>query len=291
MLSLRVGAEDLHRQVGVQVEGPADGADLVGEAHLEGVEAVVDVLGHLGHLHRHPEERPGQPLVEPEERLAAGLVDLPDHRLGRVEEVADAGALAQELRVDADPEVGARALARRALQDGHEQVLAGAGQHRAAEGDGVALALGAQGGADLLGDPLQVDRRQAPVGRGRGAHADQRQVAAGDALGRAGGDAQRAGADDLGRELADALLDHRRLAAPDHVDLLRAHVDPDDLVAPLGQAGRGDAAHVAQAEHADSHPAPVPRAASTSRRRYRSLTRATPEWATASSRAAAETAA
>ena len=56
-VELGVGEEDLHHLVGVEPERRADRADLVGEGDLERVEAVVDVLGHLGDGDRHPEAR------------------------------------------------------------------------------------------------------------------------------------------------------------------------------------------------------------------------------------------
>jgi hypothetical protein len=134
-VELAVGQEDLGHLVRVHPERAADGADLVGEADLQGVEGVVGVLGHLGDRDRDPEHVARQALVERRDRVGRGRVGRADHGLGRVEEVADAAALAEELRVHRDAEVDPDGLAGRLLQDRDQQVGAGAGEHRAAEHD------------------------------------------------------------------------------------------------------------------------------------------------------------
>ena len=64
-----------------------------------------------------PEARARQTLVEVHHLAAGTLVALADHGLGRIEEVLDAGALAQELGVHAHAEVDARLLAGGLFED------------------------------------------------------------------------------------------------------------------------------------------------------------------------------
>ena len=186
-VELRVGGEDLHHGVRVDAVGLADRAHLVGEADLERVEGVVGVLRHLGDRDRHAVDDAGKAVVERRHGVGRERVARADDGLRRIVEVAHRGALAQELRVHGDAEVVSGAQARGRLETRDQRALAGARQHRRAEDDRVAAAERRDGGADLVGDALQVYRRERAVAGRRRADADQRQVARGDGLGSVGG--------------------------------------------------------------------------------------------------------
>ena len=99
---------------------------------LERVEAVVDVLGHLGDPDRDPEVWAGKVFVQSKHHVAAAWICLADNGFGWIEKVAHAGPLAQELGVHAHPEVDPGALARCRFQPWDQQVLARARHHGAA---------------------------------------------------------------------------------------------------------------------------------------------------------------
>ena len=117
----------------VDAVGLADRAHLVGEADLERVKRVVRVLRHLGDRHGYPVDDAGKPLVERRHRVGGELVACADDRLRRIVEVAHRRALAQELRVHGDAEVGSGAQTRGGLEARDERALAGA---RAASSSG-----------------------------------------------------------------------------------------------------------------------------------------------------------
>ena len=227
-------------------------ADLVGERDLERVEAVVDVLGHLGDRDRDTEAGARQAVVQPDNDGAAARVALADHRLGRLEEVVHAGALAKELGVEADPEVDTHTLTRHPLQDRDEDVLARAGHHRAAVDDDVPAWFLGERGADLLGGPLEVLGGQTAAGPGGGADADEGHVRL--AHGRRGivAHLQPAVGDDLGDQLTDPILHDGRCAVSDEGGLLGAGVDAEDLVAARGEARGRHAPDVSESEDAQA---------------------------------------
>ena len=233
--------------------GLAQGADLVGERDLEGVEAVVDVLRHLGHGSGHVERRAGEAGVEPGHHRHVGAVVAPDDRLGRGEEVGDRRALPEELRVHAHGEVPAGDQATRRLELRHDDAVARARQHRRAHDDDV-TAVGRQGGADLR-RPRARDRsstaiRWAPTASRRRRSA--RSVAS-TASAHRRRRPQPPRLDAVGDEIADPLLEHGRAAVVDRVDLDRVDVDADDVVTALGEAGGRHDPDVAQAEDGDPH--------------------------------------
>ena len=104
-VQLRVRTEDVHRRDDHRSLRLAEVADLVGEADLEGVPDVVRVLHHLGRPDLRPNDRRIEKGIEGRDDALGARVRSPDHGLRRVEEIMDRGALAQELRVDAHPEV------------------------------------------------------------------------------------------------------------------------------------------------------------------------------------------
>jgi hypothetical protein len=222
--------------VRVQAQGSADGTDLVAEVHLQGVEAVVDVLRHLCHAEGHAEPGARQSVVEVCHHVAGPRVALAHHGLGRLEEVGDAGPLPQELRIHAHPEVDTDALAGGAFQDGDQDVLAGAREHRAPVDHRVPTRLLSQRSADLVADLLQVGRGQTTASRGRGAHADDRHVAGQDRDAGVLSHRQQTRCDHLGRQLSDALLDDGSGASAQQLELLVVDVDTDDRMSSGGEA-------------------------------------------------------
>ena len=138
--------------------------------------------------------RPGRPSYSAATTSPLAGSSSPMTVLGGSKKSRTLRALAQELRVDRHAEVHARPRSPDAFSRiGISSVVAGAGQHRAAEHDGVPAVPLAQRVADLLGHPLQVLGGQAAVRRRRRADADQRDLGAGDRLGDVGGGAQRPG--------------------------------------------------------------------------------------------------
>ena len=212
-------------------------ADLVAEGHLERVEAVVHVLGHLGHRDRHPEARAGQALVEGHAPARHCARRSPDHGLGRVEEVLHAGRLAQELRVQADPEVVAGPLARRPLQDRDQHVLAGARDHGAAVDHDV-RSLVLQRRADLLAGALHVREVEVAVRLAGRAHAHQRHVGRANRLARRRGRRKPALRTAAANSSGNLGLHDRDAARVHQLDLAGVHVHADHGVAALTLGSR-----------------------------------------------------
>ena len=139
--------------------------------------------------------------VEAETASPLARVELADHGLGRVVEVLDARALAEELGVHRDAEVGAGDEARGLLEQRHQDAQARAGQHRRAEDHGVA----ARASSRVASAPpiscaarCEVGGVEAAVGRRGRADAHEREVGAVDRGGDVVGDRQPPGGDDLG---------------------------------------------------------------------------------------------
>ncbi len=239
-VELRVRGEDVHHGVTVEPKGLADRADLVGEAGFQGMEAVVGVLDHLGDGQRYTVDGAGQALVELGDSIAARLVELADHRLGRVEKVMYRAALAQELGVHRETEVHSCAHARGGFEAREHDLLARRRQHRGADDDGVSLLAAGQRRSDLLADLLEVAGQQAPARGRRRADAHQRDVGVGHGACASRSSRSAALGDLLSDEVADAFLDHRAPPLVDHRDLLGADVDADDDVSAARQASRGD---------------------------------------------------
>ena len=231
-VQLRVADEDVHHVVGVETEGSGDDADLVREADLQRVEGVVGVLDHLRDAQRHAIDRRLDPLVERRDRVPARLVVLPDHGLGRVEEVGERAALAEELRVHREPEPVARFEPRLPGDRRADERLRRAGQAGRAQDDRVPSRSAAREAApDRHGHPLDRVRPEAAVRPRRGPDADQREVGLGHGPLAVARGAEPAGAA-LGRdEIGQPRLQHRALAALDRGHLPLARVDREHLVA------------------------------------------------------------
>ena len=204
-VELGVGAEDVHDALAVEALGLGQAADLVGEAHLEGVPGVVGVLDHLGQLQVGLDQRRPWPRRHRGDQVADLLVDGADDDLGRLVVVADGGALAQELGVHGDRDRPAGG----ALQVGQQDLAGRAGQDGAADHHHDRRPLAADGLADVVGHPAQVAEVEAAVALAGRADADEGEVGPGDRLVAVGGGPQAAGPHALGDELAQAGLDHR----------------------------------------------------------------------------------
>ena len=88
----------------VEAVRATNGADLVGEADLERVERVVGVLRHLGALEWKPDHRRFDPVVKRLDRVAALLVELPDHGLRGRGEIRERGSFTEKFRIDGEAE-------------------------------------------------------------------------------------------------------------------------------------------------------------------------------------------
>ena len=236
-VQLAVGLEDLHQLVRVDAELDAEGADLVGEADLERVERVVDVLRGLGDADRNAEDRSAKsPYISAiGSPLAAS--SSPDHGLLGAVEVGDAAALAQVLRVDGDAEVAAR------LAGPSSRSSAGMTVPSVVPGSTVLRTttvcrrsvLGSAA-PDVLADALERAEVDRPLRAGRRADADERDVGRPDRLGRVLGRPQSTRLGRLGDRLGQAGLEDGRLAVVDRRDLARVDVHSDDVD---GHASRG----------------------------------------------------
>ncbi len=249
----RVAHEQVHHQVAVDPLALADAAHLVGEHHLERVVGVVDVLHDLRGPQRHHHRRAADALVEPAQDGGAALLVRADHRELGLEEVADGGALAQELRVVGHAEVPAGHESRGRLEDGRELALHAAGQHRAAHHHHGVGPGRAQRAADLLHRAPHVGEVEAAGGAARRAHAHQHRLGAGEGLGDARGGAQPAGGAGPGDQLAETGLHDRALAPLQAAGLVLAGVHAHDAMTAARQAGRAHRPHVTQSHHHDTH--------------------------------------
>jgi hypothetical protein len=118
------GGEHLEQLVRIHAVGLAQAADLVGEAGFERVPRVVRLPEHFRGFEVGAHEPSGLAGVERRQHVAAGTIELADHR-----------AVAQRVSLHAYAEVLARALARAFLQGGNQQLARGAGKNGAADGD------------------------------------------------------------------------------------------------------------------------------------------------------------
>ena len=251
-VELRVRSEDLHDLVAVETERLAHSTDLVRKAHLQCVEGVVDVLGHLCDADRHTIERPWQAVVEAGQHVAAPVAKLADHGLGRRKEVADGTAFSKELGIHADAEVDARFHGRGLLEAGAKLGLASARQHGGAKGHHVPRGRLREPGADLVRHTEKVIQGDRAGRRGWGADADQSEVSRGDRSVDIGSGRQAPLPHGTSNEVTESVLDHGSSTSVDHPHLVEADVDPDHLVAALGKARRRHGADVAKTEDGDA---------------------------------------
>jgi hypothetical protein len=179
-----------------------------------------------------------------------------DHDEGRLVEVADAVALAKELRAHG----GAHRPVVRGLlsrEPGRDQRGAGARRHGAAHHDRVATAL--RGPAqlhrppDVAERPVDVREIGAASRCRRRAHTDQGGVGPADrGFGLRGG-AEETGLDRGGDQRLQTRLQDGAAAPVDRVDLARIDVDAHHLVPARGETGGSDCAYVPETENCDLH--------------------------------------
>ncbi len=114
-----------------------------------------------------------------------------------------------------------------------------------------------QGRADLLAYAAHVFQLDVAVAAAGRTDADQKQVGLPDR----GIDIRRRGQPARGvlqlYDLADVLLDNRRFAGIDEIDLPGIRIDADDFVAFPGKAGCGDSADVTKSQDANLHDDPL----------------------------------
>ena len=217
----------------------ADVRDLVDERDLRRQERVGGELDHLraGDVGAH--ERRLQRRVELDDRVARPAAVVADDDAVGVHEVLDRRALLEELRAGDVAEALLALLAEHALQR-----RAGAARHGRLHHQRAAL-----GRRDRVDD--RVHRRQvgvAGVGRRR-ADGDEQQARVLERVGEVGREVQALAV--ARQQLLEARLVDRDLAAPQALDLRRVDVHAPHLAAELGEAGRGDEADVAGADHSD----------------------------------------
>jgi hypothetical protein len=165
----------------------------------------------------------------------------------------DRGAFAQEFRVDAQAEFLAGLLARIFLQDRDHDFAHGSRQHGAAHDDYRRARMGGDGLADLLAHALHIGEVDAAVGQARRADAHQREVGMAHRVADLGAGAQPSGRYLLVNDVADVLLDDRRLAGVDQIDLGTLRIHADHFVAVFRKASRGYGANVSEPQHANFH--------------------------------------
>ena len=251
-VELFVLAEDLHDLVAVDVELLADIADFVAEDDLEGVEGVVDILHDLRHADVGADKLGGDVLVDLAEDLLGPLAVGADESDGRVHVVLDGRALTQKFRVRDHGEALAARLAG-GLGDDLADLLVGAGQNGAADGDDVEAVLLADSLTDLPSDAVDVFQIQMPVLAAGGADADEGDVGIFHSVDIIHGGLEHALVVGFLHELLNVRLNDGGLALVDEVHLAPGVVDADDMVPQLCQTRRAHTAHIAQTENTDIH--------------------------------------
>ena len=247
-----VGAHQAHDLVRVDAQRLRDAADFVGEGDLERVKGIAAHLERLGHANVRDQEACIEMLEQIAHRIDRGFAIAADDRVRRMIVVADRGALAQELRLEAQTEVDARLLAAGALENWLYLLFHRARLNRRADDDGVELLLERQRRTELLGEPQDRGEVLAAVRGRRRAHAHERDF--GIAHGQHGivGHRDAAGIDHVAHQFLDAFFEDGRLATANQVELHGIDVDADHLVSVTREASQRHCADVAQAEDADA---------------------------------------
>ncbi len=250
-----VGADGGLDVVHIGAHGLGEVGDLVDEADAQGQHGVGGVLGQLGAGRVHAEPLAAAPV---QEGLVEGLHDLfgvlgpaSDHHAVGLQEVADGGALPEELGVADHLEGPVRPGGDLGMDSGRS-----AHGHRALvhhhQGGGV-LGPEGHGLADLAGHGEHVLHVGAAVLALGGAHADEGGVGGGHACLQVGGEAEGAGGEVPGQELIEARLEDGGLALGERGHLGRVHVHPQDAVASLREAGGGHEADVSRTDDQHLH--------------------------------------
>ncbi len=211
------------------------------------------VLGQLGGTDVHEEH----PLVAAHERGVDGaqlrdraLVVGADDDAVRPHEVLDRRAFLQELGVARDGEGHLHAALAQRLRDGRADAVRRAHGHRGLVDDHLPLGHAAADVARGLEHVLHVGR---PVLVRRRADGDELQRAVRHGLVDVRGEREPARLDVAADHRLEAGLVDGDPALLQDVDLARIHVEAQDVVAHFREAGAGDQADVARADHRDLH--------------------------------------
>src|SRR6476646_4480255 len=135
---------------------------------------VVNILDHLGRLQVGSDQRCIYIRVELRKQIATGLVQLPDHSLGRAAEVSYCGPLTQKLRITANTEVRSRPFSGEFLQGRNNDVVHRARQNRAPDDNGVAPYLVLDCFANLFTYPANVTKIQVSIWLAGRSYANER---------------------------------------------------------------------------------------------------------------------
>ena len=126
-------------------------------------------------------------------------------------------------------------------------------QHGAPEKQKVTSAFRRKRLGNLPADLPHVAQVQPARVEGRSSHADDGGISRHDRLGRIRGCPKPPVGPRRFEQLPEPGLDDRRIAAVDQGDLVRIHIDTDDVVPPFGETRSSDAAHITQTEYTDFH--------------------------------------
>jgi hypothetical protein len=244
--------------------------DLVDEGDLGGEERVRRVLGQLGGAPAGVEDRR---LIEIERPIDLGhhllgaLVGQADDDAVGMLEVLDRGALAQELGIGDDRDVGVGPC----LADDSLDLVAGADRHgRLGDHHGKTL----QRGRDLARGRVHVGEVGVAVAAPRRrADRDEHRVGGGDRRLESGREIEPPAAHVVLDQAIEIGLVDRDLALAQRLDLLRVLVDAGHVMAEVGEARARDEADIAGADHGDAHALSLPRAPSRGAKRRSHLRR------------------
>ena len=118
-------------------------------------------------------------------------------------------------------------------------------QHGAADDDHVIRRFLAQLGADLFGDALEICQVEAAVLSTGCSDADEGDLGIGDGVCRVRRAAKTSGSDAAGEKVVEPRFDDRTFAGVDRRDLVRVHIDTDNVMTIGRERGRRNASDVA----------------------------------------------
>ena len=237
----------------VDIDRLADIADFVGKTDLQRVPGIVGVLHHFSRFDAGPDHRAGHVGKQRGDDVTARLAEFADDRLGRMVVIVDRRAFTQELRIDADAEIGPGLLARTSFQRRNDDFAHRAGQHRAAEDKHRRMFLVAQDLADLFAGTPDIFHVEAAIRQAGCANTDEQQVGIGNGCGGIGRRTKPSGIDLFLDDRADTIFNDRTLAGIDDVDFGLFRVDPDHFMPFLGETGSRHSPYIAKTENADFH--------------------------------------
>ena len=177
-VELRVPAQQVHHFERIGAQRLAQARGFVGERDLQRVEVVAAVLDRLRRAHRGHVEVAGQMSEQAPQHLRGVIAVGADDGERRMVVVADRRSLAQELRLEADVEVLAFALAGGFLHQRAQHALHRARHEGRAEHERMHVVDAGQRCAQFPRQPQHRRLILAAVGGRRRADADQRDLAA-----------------------------------------------------------------------------------------------------------------